>query len=310
MRIGILVGEGAGGRPRVDDVIEEAKQAEADGFASAWLVNLFGNDPMIMAALAARVTEHIELGTAVVPTFTRHPHVMAQQALTLQAASDNRFTLGIGLSHKIVIENMMGLSWAKPYSHMKEYLAALAPLIREGKVDHEGVEYRVKSSLRVPGAEPCAIILAAMAPKMLALAGSQADGTVTWMTGKKTLVDYVVPRIREAAGEADRPDRPGRVVACLPICVTDDVEAERKRVGKAFAMYGSLPSYRAMLDREGAEGPADVALLGSVAQLEDELGRLAEGGVTDLVAGIYSRDEDTAAATRDLLVRNLKSFGG
>jgi F420-dependent oxidoreductase-like protein len=307
MRIGILVGEGAGGRPRVDDVIEEAKQAEADGFASAWLVNLFGNDPLIMAALAARVTERIELGTAVVPTFTRHPHVMAQQALTLQAASDNRFTLGIGLSHKIVIEDMMGLSWAKPYSHMKEYLAALAPLIREGKVDHQGAEYRVRSSLRVPGAEPCSIILAAMAPKMLALAGSQADGTVTWMTGKKTLADYVVPRIREAAEQSGRP---GRVVACLPICVTNDVEAERKRVGKAFAMYGSLPSYRAMLDREGVDGPAEVALLGSAAQLEDELGRLAEGGVTDLVAGIYSRDEDAAGATRELLVRSLDAFGG
>lgn len=300
MKIGILVGEGAGARPTVDDVLTQAQQAEDEGFAHAWLVNLFGNDPMILAGLVGRVTERIEIGTAVVPTYTRHPHVMAQQTLTIQAASDNRFTLGVGLSHQIVIENMMGMSWAKPYSHMKEYLQVLLPLLNERRVSHVGDEFRVNSNLVVKGAEAPQVVIAAMAPKMLALAGSTADGTVTWMTGRKTLTEYVVPRIREAGEAAGREPR---VIACLPVCITDDVEGEKAKVDKGFAMYGNLPSYRAMLDKEGAATPSGVAILGSEAAIEDELSALKEAGVTDFAAALYKRDDDGGVdrRTRELL---------
>lgn len=300
MKIGMLVGEGAGARPTVDDVLAQAKQAEDAGFAHAWLVNLFGNEPMILAGMVGRVTQRIEIGTAVVPTYTRHPHVMAQQTLTIQAASDNRFTLGIGLSHQIVIENMMGMSWAKPYSHMKEYLEVLLPLLKERRVAHSGEEFRVHSNLVVKGAETPQVVIAAMAPKMLGLAGGVADGTVTWMTGRKTLTEYVVPRIREAAEAAGRQPR---VIACLPVCLTDDVDAQRAAVDKGFAMYGNLPSYRAMLDKEGAATPSGVAILGSEAAIEDELHALAEAGVTDFAAALYKRDSDGGVdrATRDLL---------
>ncbi len=307
MKIGILVGEGAGARPTVEQAVGQAKQAEDEGFATAWLVNLFGNDPMILAGLVGHVTERIEIGTAVVPTYTRHPHVMAQQTLTIQAASHNRFTLGIGLSHQIVIEAMMGLSWAKPYSHMKEYLQVLQPLLKERRVAHKGDEFTVNSNLVVKGAEVPQLVIAAMAPKMLALAGGTADGTVTWMTGRKTLTEYVVPRIREAAEAAGRS---ARVIACLPVCITEDKEAERAAVDKGFAMYGNLPSYRAMLDKEGAATPSGVAVLGSEAEIEDELAALAEAGVTDFAAALYKRDEDGVVdrRTREFLATRVASF--
>src|SRR5215475_8729219 len=186
MRIGIGIGEIGGEPGDVEGLIGQAKRAEADGFASGWFANIFSMDAIMAATLCARETRRIELGTAVVPTFPRHPVAMAQQALSAAAASGNRFSLGIGLSHQIVIEGMLGLSFAKPYSHMKEYLAVLAALIRSGAVSHQGEEFRVNANLNVPGATPCPILLAALAPKMLALAGSVGDGTITWMTGPKT----------------------------------------------------------------------------------------------------------------------------
>src|SRR5919197_2443598 len=163
MKIGIGIGEIAGAPAGVDGLIAQARRAEADGFASGWFANIMGMDAIMAAALCARETRRIELGTAVVPTFPRHPHAMAQQALSAQSAARGRFTLGIGLSHQIVIEGMFGLSFAKPYTHMREYLAVLAPLIRDGAVSHTSDAYRVNVQLSVPGARPCPILLAALA---------------------------------------------------------------------------------------------------------------------------------------------------
>ena len=163
MRIGIGIGDIAGAPADVDGIIAQARRAEADGFASGWFANIFGMDAILAAALCGRETTKIELGTAVVPTFPRHPVAMAQQALSAQAATRGRFALGIGLSHQVVIEMMLGLSFAKPYSHMKEYLAVLGPLIRSGNVSHQGNEYRVNASIAVPGAKPCPILVAALA---------------------------------------------------------------------------------------------------------------------------------------------------
>jgi F420-dependent oxidoreductase-like protein len=243
----------------------------------------------------------------VVPTYPRHPTAMAQQALTAQAAARGRFVLGIGLSHQMVIENMFGLSWAKPYSHMKEYLEVLAPLIRQGSVNHNGTEFRVNATVNVHGASPCPIMLAALAPKMLRLAGSVGDGTITWMTGPKTLANHIAPRLNEAAAEAGKPAP--RVVAGLPIAVTKDVAAARQVAGQAFQVYGFLPSYRAMLDREGAEGPADVAVVGDEDDVNAQLDRLAEAGVTDFLAAPFPVGSDgraTVARTRALLMARAR----
>jgi len=303
MWIGIGIGEIGGEAGDVEGLIAQARRAEADGFASGWFANIFAMDAIIAATVCARETTRIELGTAVVPTFTRHPVAMAQQALSAAAASRGRFVLGIGLSHQIVIEGMLGLSFAKPYSHMKEYLAVLAPLVREGTVSHAGEEYRVTAQLAVPGARPCAILLAALAPRMLASAGGVADGTITWMTGLRTVREHTVPRIREAAAKAGRPAP--RVVVGLPVVVTRDVAAARAAAATQFQIYGGLPSYRAMLDREGVDGPADVALVGDESAVGEALRHLAEAGATDFLAIPFrvKGDPDAVERTRALLVR-------
>jgi F420-dependent oxidoreductase-like protein len=308
MRIGIGVGEIANQPATVDDLIQQVQSAERDGFASAWFANIFGMDAMTACALAGRESTRIELGTAVVPTYSRHPVYMAQQALSTNAACRGRFALGVGLSHQIVIESMLGLSWAKSYTHMKEYVAVLSPLFREGLVNHQGSEYRVQAQVKVTGAEPPPLLLAALAPKMLALAGAEADGTITWMTGAKTLKEYLVPRIGEAAAKAGRPAP--RVVCGLPISICDDPKAARERAAQVFQVYGYLPSYRAMLDREGAGGPADVAIVGDEKTVGGELDRVAEAGATDFLAAIFPGDGSGRASverTRDFLIRRARA---
>lgn len=308
MKIGIGIGDIAGRPVEIDDLIAQTQRAEKDGFASAWFANTFGIDALTTVALVGRETSRIPLGTAVVPTFTRHPIAMAQQALTAQAAARGRFSLGIGLSHQVVIEFMLGLSFAKPFTHMREYLAVLAALIRTGKVEFQGSEFRVNANVAVPGATPCPILLAALAPKMLALAGAEADGTITWMTGPKTLREYTLPRINEAAAKAGRPAP--RVVVGLPIAVTADIESARERAGRAFQVYGSLPSYRAMLDREGAGGPADVAIVGDEDAVSEQLQQLAAAGVTELLAVPFPVGSDKRASlerTRALLLRLIRT---
>jgi F420-dependent oxidoreductase-like protein len=307
MKISIGVGEIAGTPADLNELIAQTQRAEQDGFATAWMANIFGIDAMTALAMIGRETSRIALGTAVVPTFPRHPVTMAQQALTAQAASGGRFSLGIGLSHQVVIEFMFGCSFAKPYSHMKEYLAVLSPLIHSGSVSYQGNEYKVNANVKVPGATPCPILLAALAPKMLALAGAEADGTITWMTGPKTLRDHTIPRITAAAATAKRP-RP-RIVAGLPVCVTEDAAAARAAASALFQVYGGLPSYRAMLDREGVEGPAGVALVGNEDAVGEQLQRLAELGVTEFLAIPFAAGADPRASierTRALLVTLIK----
>jgi len=307
MKIGIGIGDISGRPAGIDDLISQTKRAEQEGFASAWLANIFGIDAMTAIALIGRETSRIALGTAVVPTFLRHPLAMAQQALTTQAAAGNRFSLGIGLSHQVVIEFMLGLSFAKPFTHMKEYLAVMAPLIRTGTVSFQGSEYRVNGNVKVPGATPCPILLAALAPKMLALAGAEADGTITWMTGPKTLREHTVPRINEAAAKAGRPTP--RIVVGLPIAVTDDVAGAREAAGRAFQVYGGLPSYRAMLDREGAAGPADVVIVGNEDAVGERLQQLAEIGATEFLSVPFAVGEgraDSWERTRAFLVKLAK----
>ena len=306
MRIGIGIGEIAGTPGTIENLIAQAKQAEADGFASGWFANIFSMDAIIAATVCATATARIERGPAVVPTYPRHPVARAQAALSAAAISRGRFSLGIGLSHQIVIEGMLGLSFAKSYSHMREYLAVLGPLVRTGQVSFAGDEFRVNANVAVPGASPCPILVAALAPKMLALAGRETDGTITWMTGPKTLREHTVPRIREAAAAAGKPTP--RVVVGLPIAVTTNVAAARASAAKSFQVYGMLPSYRAMLDREGAEGPASVAIVGDESAVRGALDELRAAGATDFLAAPFGveGDRDAVARTRAVLVDEIR----
>jgi len=297
MRIGIFGGDTA--NRTIDDVVSDARHAEADGFASYWLPQIFGMDAITTLALVGREVPRLELGTAVVPTYPRHPMTLAQQALTTQAACGGRFLLGIGLSHQIVIEHMFGMSFEKPARHMREYLAILAPLVHGDAANVDGETLRAHGSVSVADAPPCPILLAALAPKMLQLAGAVADGTITWMTGPTTLAGHTIPSINAAAREAGRPQP--RVCASLPVCVTDDPEGARARAADEFAVYGSLPSYRAMLDREGATGPADVAIVGDAATVKGAVEQLAGIGVSDFAPALFGSRADRSS-TREVLV--------
>ncbi len=286
----------------VDEQVQRAVDAEKDGFDSIWYAQIFGADALTVIALAGARTKRIEMGTGVVPTYPRHPFVMAQQALTVNAAAGGRLSLGIGLSHQPVIEGMWGLSYEKPARHMREYLSVLRPLVEEGKVAFNGEVYRVTAGLQVPGAQPFPILIAGLAPLMLRIAGELADGTVTWVTGPKTIETHIVPRITAAAANAGRPAP--RVGVALPIAVTDDAESARERAAQEFQMYGFLPNYRRMLDIEGVEGPADVAVIGTEAEVESQIRTIASAGTTDFIAALFPTGADPDASmkrTRTLL---------
>lgn len=302
MKIGIGIGELSGKPVPLEGVLQQAEEAEADGFASAWIPQIFGLEALTICALVGTRTRSIEIGTAVVPSYPRHPTVMAQQALTANVACEGRLTLGIGLSHPVVVEEILGLSYAKPFTHMKEYVETITPMLSGEAVAYDGTEFRIHAQVGFEGLHRTRLMIAALAPKMIGLAGSQTDGTITWMTGTKTLRDYVVPRMREAAEKAGR-ETP-RIVCGLPIAVCDEAEAARQIAAKFFVVYGSLPSYRAMLDREGVAGPADVAIVGPEDSVREQLAALREAGVTDFLAAPFPAEPDSAASmarTREFL---------
>jgi len=281
----------------LDDVVAEARSAESDGFDSFWVPNIFGHDALTALAVVGREVPRIELGTSVVPTYPRHPHAIAQQSHTVAAASGNRFTLGIGLSHKIVIENMLGMSYDKPVRHLKEYLSVLMPLSRGETAHFDGETYKVHAAVAAKGSRGFGVVVAALGEQMLRVTAAMADGTLTWCTGPATLSSHTIPTIVRAAEEFGRPAP--RVIAALPVCVTTDKQAAAERAAKVFAVYGTLPSYRAMLDKEGAAGPADIAVTGSVAEVQDRIGALAGIGVTDFAAVEFGATPDEIAQTRD-----------
>jgi len=225
--------------------------------------------------------------------------MLAAQALTTQMACNGRLLLGIGLSHQVVIESMFGMSFDKPARHMREYLSILMPLLNGEPVAFEGETLSANGSLGIQGVDAPAVAVAALGPLMLKLAGRMTDGTVTWMTGPATLAEHTVPTISAAAAEAGRPAP--RIVVGLPVCVTDDVDGARERAAKMFAMYGFLPSYRAMLDREGLAGPADIAMVGDEKTVQSAIEHVAESGATDFLAAEFGATDAEISRTRELL---------
>ncbi len=298
MRFGVMVG-GYMSRLDIDGYIRRARDLEVRGFDTVWLPHVFGYDAIAIAGLVGRETTRIELGTAVVPTQPRHPTAIAQQALTAAAASRGRFTLGIGLSHPPVIEQMMGLSYARRASHMREYMAVLGPLLRGEPAKFQGREYRVEMAVDVPDAPPVPVVLAALGDRMLEIAGREAAGTILWMTGFRAIEEHVIPKIRAAAREAGRPEP--RVVAGMHVALTRDVEAANARVAQVIEQYRMMPSYRAMIEKEGSATPADFAILGDERALAAGLERLRSIGVTDFDANLLEIEEGSRERTLDFL---------
>ncbi len=281
------------GRP-FDEVVSQVGALRDAGIQAAWSSQIFALDALTALAVIGREVPEIGLGTAVVPTYPRHPVMLGAQALTVQAATGGRLTLGIGLSHKVVIENVFGQSFDKPARHMREYLSILIPVLEGDQVTFAGETLRASTfgPLEIDAPAP-PVLVAALGTVMLTIAGRMASGTVTWMTGPATIESHIVPTIRTAAAEAGRP--PPAVGVGLPVCVTADAGSAKARAAKTFGIYGHLPSYRAMLDREGADGPGDVAIVGTAAEVRAQVRRLAAVGATDFCGAPFGTPEEVRA---------------
>jgi 5,10-methylenetetrahydromethanopterin reductase len=290
-----------GGSP-VDAVVKNLTALRDEGFRRVWMAQLpYDPDLMTILAVALHEVDTIEVGTAVVPIQVQHPTQLAQRALTVNAIGGGRFTLGVGMSHRMVAEGMWGVSWDKPVRQMREYLDGLLPLLAGQPAEAVGDFWTTRGALQIPGAPTPDVYIAAMGPQMLRLAGRRTAGTVTWMTGPKTLAEHVGPTLRDAAAEAGRPQTAVRVVASLPVSVTDDVDAARAQAAKEFAVYGTLPSYRAMLDREGYPGPEDAAIIGDEKTVSDRLDELSAAGVDEFAAVVFDASPEVRERTRALL---------
>ena len=280
----------------IDEALRRFERAEAAGFHTAWLGQIDDYDALGVLALAGRVTRKIELGTWVIPSHPRHPFALAQQVATVQAASRNRLVLGLGVGHRAVVEKRLGLSFTAPVRHLAAYLDVLDPLLRGEQPHGTSSGYRAELRLRVAGTTRPQILLAALGPRMLELAGRRADGVAIWLGNTQYLRDFALPRVQSAARNAGR-ELP-RVVCGLPIAVTRLTDAARRAAGEFLGRSSRLPSYRAVLERGGARAPEDVALIGGPDDIEKALRSLAEIGVTDVNAVLFPVPEDAEAMQR------------
>jgi F420-dependent oxidoreductase-like protein len=277
--IGIAVGD-VRGPSSAQDLLDQARQAHEAGFGTVWAAQATGWDALLALATIGCHVPDLRLGTSVVPVPHRHPLVLASQALSVQAATGNRLTLGVGAGVALLTEGMFGTTYDRPARRLREYLGVLLPLLRGESVDHRGETLTASGQVAVPGALAPEVLLAALGPAMLRVAGELTAGTITWMTGVRTLAEHIVPTITGVAPGA-------RVVAGLLTCVTDDEDGVRRRISERFAIAGQVPEYRAMLDREGAAAPGDVVVAGDESTVAAHLARLADAGVTDFLAVPY-----------------------
>jgi 5,10-methylenetetrahydromethanopterin reductase len=296
LRIALNIG---GHHHSLDAIRTEAHQAAEDGLAGVWMSQIFGPDALTALAVVGQDVPDLELGVSVVPIYGRHPLALAIQARTVQAAVGGRLTLGIGPSHQVVVEALYGESYAKPYTHTKEYLQALLPLLAGDSADVAGEEITARGKLDIDAPEAPPVLVAGLGPKMLRLAATEAAGTTLWMVGPVTIAEHIVPTVREAAAAAGRPEP--RILAGVTACVTDDADAARARSSDAQGMYGMLPAYQRMMEAEGVGGPADLVIAGSEEAVLDGLRRYAEAGVTDIRVGILAADDSELERTRQVL---------
>jgi F420-dependent oxidoreductase-like protein len=292
MRIGLN-----GGGATVERMIEQAQQAEADGFSALWYPSAVAGDPVTPMAVVGRATSTIELGTSVLQTYTAHPALQANRALAAALAMGRPgFTLGIGPSHAPVIEGMYGMSFATPGRHTEEYVDIVAALLHGEAVNQSGEELTLRGAAAQQPAQPVQLLVAALAPRLLRVAGAVADGTILWMGNARAIESHVAPRITAAAEAAGR--GAPRIVAGLPVAVHDDEAEARAVAARQFAIYGQLPNYQRILEHGGAPGPADAAIVGDEATVATRLQELVDAGATDIWASIFPVGDDASGSRR------------
>ncbi len=300
MRISLIAG--LNNTSPVDTCVRDLTQAANEGFTRVWMTQMpYDVDLLTVLAATLREVPDIDVGSAVLPIQNQHPMQLAQRALTLNMIANGRFTLGIGVTHRVVTEGMWGISWDRSVRRLSEYLDGLLPLLVGEDVNAEGELVTTRGALQIPGAPAPEVYVAALGPQMLRVAGRRAAGTITWMTGPKTLREHIGPTLRAAAEKAGREQGSVQVGAALPVSVTDDVGAARSLAAQRLAMYGHLPSYRAMLDREGYAGPEDAALIGSEETVTERLDELCAAGVDEFSADLLDPSSEGRERSRACL---------
>ncbi len=276
----------------IDKIVSTLDGYQKAGIDNFWVSQIFGYDSLTLIGILSQHIKDANFGTAVVPIQPKHPLAMALQAMTVSASMSKEFTLGVGLSHKMVIENIYGLDFSNPATQMEEYLLILNGLISGNGATYNGEHYNVSfaGKLEIKLDNHPKIIVAALGTKMLQIAGRLSDGTATWMTGPATLKSHIVPTILQAAQEAGKTET--QIIAGLPICVTDNPSGAKNTAAEVFSIYGSLPSYRSMLDKENAQGPEDVAIIGSAQEVEQRLMEIKAIGATKFIGGLFGTKEE------------------
>jgi F420-dependent oxidoreductase-like protein len=303
MRIGL-----AGSNTTIERVVAQATEAEQAGFTGLWYSSGTLGDPLAAIAVAGRATSSIELGTGVLQTYPAHPLLTAARAASTAAAMDRPgLLLGLGPSHERVIEDTYGLSYARVGQHTEEYVRVVTAALRGEAVRLDGEEITARADSPAEAPFPVPVLLGALAPRMLRVAGEVGDGTVTWMANDVALRSHVVPRITAAADAAGRPAP--RVVAGLPVAVHDDVDEARADAARTYGFYGDLPNYARILHAGGLERSADACVVGDEDAVRDQLRALVDAGATDVWAAIFPVGADrkgSRARTRALLEQLVK----
>ncbi|HTR94972.1 MAG TPA: TIGR03564 family F420-dependent LLM class oxidoreductase [Trebonia sp.] len=301
MRIGLT-----GGGTTADRIVSQASRAEADGFTSMWYPSSAGaGDPLAAMTLAGRATSAIELGTAVLVTYTCHPVLQASRANATASAigAPGRIALGVGPSHRIVVENRLGLPYDTPGLHTDEYVQILTGLLRGEQVSFAGRQFRVDAGpLPLPDGAQIPVLIGALGSRLLRVAGAWTAGTILWMANAAAIAAHVAPVIRKAAADAGRPAP--RIVAGLPVAVHDDVAEARSAAAALYQAYGNLPNYQRILARGGIAGPAEAVIVGDEDSVTAQVRALFEAGATDVWAAPFPVGDDPAgsrARTRALL---------
>jgi len=289
----------AAGTSPVVDYIEQLRKARDDGFTMVWTPQLWREpDLLTVLALALHEVDGITVGTGVIPIQFRHPAVLAQQALTVNLISGGRLKLGIGMTHPMISDGMYGIAWDRHARRLNEFLDGLLPLLHGEEAKATGEITSTRLALDIPGATAPPVYMAALGPKMLDITARRMAGTVTWMTGPRTLADHVIPGLERSSQQSGQR---AEVVAGFPVCVTDDPDEARALAAQLFELYGAQPSYRAMLDKEGYEGPADAAIIGDEVAVSEQLEAVAALGVEEFCGYVFARSADDDARTRKLL---------
>ncbi|MEM7099234.1 MAG: TIGR03564 family F420-dependent LLM class oxidoreductase [Pseudomonadota bacterium] len=293
-------GTGIVGRASIETVAGDLRDAKANGYKSYWLADhpSGGFDALTALTVAGGQVSEIEIGTAIVPMMPRHPMALAAQTLTAQQALDGRLTLGIGLSHKSFMAEL-GIDFDKPIRYLREYLSILMPLLKDGHVDFEGELLQCRGRIFERPMSDTQVVMAALGPQALRVTGRLADGTILAWTGPNTIKEHIAPTINEAASAAGRPSP--RIIATLPVCVTEEPEKVRAVIDKSMKMYTNLPSYIAMFEREGVAGPGAVAIVGSAQEVTDQIGVMAEAGTTDFTPTVFAPNANDRTATAEVL---------